>query len=61
MKVISTALPYVTVVFAAFMPLAAGLYLITTVAWSTAERWLFTRRLRRHGGHAPLGLHRHLD
>jgi YidC/Oxa1 family membrane protein insertase len=73
-KVISTALPYVTVVFAAFMPLAAGLYLITTMAWSTAERWLFTRRAisplpagKQHGGEAvrdgraALGLYRHLD
>lgn len=43
-KLISTVLPYATVVFAAFLPLAAGLYLVTTVAWSTAERWLYTRR-----------------
>ena len=43
-RLISTVLPYVTVVFAAFLPLAAGLYLVTTVAWSTVERWLFTRR-----------------
>jgi len=44
MKLITTVLPYVTVVFAAFMPLAAGVYLITTVAWSAGERWLFSRR-----------------
>jgi YidC/Oxa1 family membrane protein insertase len=43
-RLIAAALPYVTVAFAAFLPLAAGLYLVTTVAWSTAERWLFTRR-----------------
>jgi len=42
-RLISTVLPYATVVFAAFLPLAAGLYLVTTVAWSTAERWLYTR------------------
>jgi YidC/Oxa1 family membrane protein insertase len=43
-RLISTVLPYATVVFAAFLPLAAGLYLVTTAAWSTAERWLFTSR-----------------
>jgi YidC/Oxa1 family membrane protein insertase len=53
-RLITTVLPYVTVVFAAFLPLAAGLYLVTTVAWSTGERWLFTSRAAaratpRHG------------
>ncbi len=43
-RLIGAISPYVTVVIAAFMPLAACLYLITTVAWSAAERWLFTRR-----------------
>ncbi|MEV8099188.1 YidC/Oxa1 family membrane protein insertase [Kitasatospora sp. NPDC085879] len=37
-------LPYLsfgTVLFAAFVPLAAGIYLLTTTAWSAAERaWL---------------------
>jgi YidC/Oxa1 family membrane protein insertase len=64
MKLISTVLPYVTVVIAAVMPLAACLYLITTVAWSTAERWLFTHLTSPKSagaGHAPLGLHCHLD
>jgi YidC/Oxa1 family membrane protein insertase len=42
---ITSALPYVTVVFAAFLPLAAVLYLLTTTAWTTAERWLFARRV----------------
>jgi YidC/Oxa1 family membrane protein insertase len=37
-------LPYGTVVFAAFVPLAAGLYLATTTAWTAAEQ----RVLRRH-------------
>jgi YidC/Oxa1 family membrane protein insertase len=31
-------LPYVTVAVAAFAPLAAGLYLLTTTAWTLAER-----------------------
>jgi hypothetical protein len=37
------ALPYVTVVIAAFAPLAAGIYLLTTLAWSLAERVLYSR------------------
>jgi YidC/Oxa1 family membrane protein insertase len=37
------ALPYVTVVIAAFAPLAAGIYLLTTLAWSLAERMLYSR------------------
>jgi YidC/Oxa1 family membrane protein insertase len=35
------ALPYLTVVIAAFAPLAAGIYLLTSVAWSLAERMLY--------------------
>jgi YidC/Oxa1 family membrane protein insertase len=41
------ALPYLTVVIAAFAPLAAGIYLLTTLAWSLAERMLFWKRLDR--------------
>jgi YidC/Oxa1 family membrane protein insertase len=36
-------LPFATVAFAALVPLAAGLYLLTTTAWAAAERALFTR------------------
>jgi len=36
-------LPYLTVAFAAFVPLAAGVYLITSVAWSLCERAFFWR------------------
>lgn len=36
-------LPYGTVVFAAFVPLAAGVYLLTTTAWTAAERALLRR------------------
>ena len=43
-KLIGSVLPYITVAFAAFLPLAGVLYLLTTTAWTTAERWLFTRR-----------------
>ena len=37
-------LPYLTVVIAAFAPLAAGIYLLTSLAWSLAERMLFWRK-----------------
>jgi YidC/Oxa1 family membrane protein insertase len=37
------ALPYLTVVIAAFAPLAAGIYLLITLAWSLAERMLYSR------------------
>ena len=37
------ALPYLTVVIAAFAPLAAGIYLLTSLAWSLAERMFFWR------------------
>jgi YidC/Oxa1 family membrane protein insertase len=36
-------LPYVTVVFAAFAPLAAGVYLITSTGWAVLERRLYRR------------------
>jgi YidC/Oxa1 family membrane protein insertase len=39
-------LPYLTVVIAAFAPLAAVIYLITSTAWSAGERLLFTTRMR---------------
>ncbi len=35
------ALPYLTVVIAAFVPLAAAIYLLTSLAWSLAERKIF--------------------
>jgi len=45
-------LPYVTVILAAFVPLAAGLYLLTTTAWTAAERALGRRLVRRPGQEA---------
>jgi YidC/Oxa1 family membrane protein insertase len=36
-------LPYLTVVIAAFAPLAAAIYLITSIGWSLAERRFFWR------------------
>jgi YidC/Oxa1 family membrane protein insertase len=42
--------PYATVVVAVFLPLAAGLYLLTTIAWTLAERALLRRRLNARAG-----------
>ena len=39
-------LPYLTIVIAAFVPLAAGLYLLTTTAWTAAERTVLMRRIQ---------------
>lgn len=38
-------LPYVTVVFAAFVPLAAAVYILTSTAWTVAERAVLRRLL----------------
>jgi YidC/Oxa1 family membrane protein insertase len=43
-RLLTGVLPYITVVFAAFAPLAAALYLLTTVAWTIGERRLFLHR-----------------
>lgn len=48
--VLAKVLPYVTVVIAAFAPLAAAIYLLTSVTWSFAERRLFLRRAARAAG-----------
>jgi YidC/Oxa1 family membrane protein insertase len=48
-------LPYVTVVFAAFVPLAAAVYILTSSTWTVAERWTLRRVLdpkRRADGRA---------
>jgi YidC/Oxa1 family membrane protein insertase len=40
---LSRVLPYGTLVTAAFIPLAAGLYLLTTTTWAVAERAILQR------------------
>ena len=47
--------PYVTVIIAMFLPLAAGLYLLTTTAWTLAERALLRRRLNAQAADAAGG------
>jgi YidC/Oxa1 family membrane protein insertase len=44
---LTNALPLVTVVFAAFLPLAGGLYLLTTTTWTLLERRLLARRIQQ--------------
>jgi YidC/Oxa1 family membrane protein insertase len=57
---LATVLPYLTVAIAAFVPLAAGLYLLTTTAWTLAERSVLRRRAVRPAapGSAPAGIAR---
>ncbi len=42
-SVLGRALPYTTVLIGAFVPLAAGLYLLTTTCWTLAERTVISR------------------
>ena len=51
---IGRLLPYFTVVIAALVPLAAGLYLLTTTSWTAAERGFLRRRTsERRTGRPP--------
>jgi YidC/Oxa1 family membrane protein insertase len=47
--VVLRVLPYLTVVFAAFVPLAAGIYLLASTGWALAERTFFWRTGRIPG------------
>jgi YidC/Oxa1 family membrane protein insertase len=42
---LTRVLPFTTVAIAAVMPLAAGLYLLTTTTWAAAERTIIARRI----------------
>jgi YidC/Oxa1 family membrane protein insertase len=55
--VLTRFMPFATVVIAALVPLATGLYLLTTTAWAAAERLIF-RRLApaREGGGRAAGV-----
>jgi YidC/Oxa1 family membrane protein insertase len=44
---LTKVLPYVTVVIAAFAPLAAGVYLVTSTSWTVLERRLYGRTRRQ--------------
>ncbi|MGI8452164.1 MAG: hypothetical protein ACR2MP_34260 [Streptosporangiaceae bacterium] len=41
---VSWVIPFVSLVTAAIVPLAAGLYLLTTTAWTLAERTVLRSR-----------------
>ena len=47
---LARVVPYFTVAVAAFVPLAAGLYLLTTTAWTLAERAFVQRTLATRPG-----------
>jgi YidC/Oxa1 family membrane protein insertase len=55
---LARVLPYLTVVFAAFVPLAAGIYLLTSLAWSLAERAFYSRRAASGKGWTALSTDR---
>jgi YidC/Oxa1 family membrane protein insertase len=42
---ITRLLPFTTLIIAAFVPLAAGLYLLTSTAWTLTERTVLRRRI----------------
>jgi YidC/Oxa1 family membrane protein insertase len=48
-------LPFLTVVIAAFAPLAAAVYLVVSVSWSVGERRVFAARSRRRLDTGPGG------
>jgi YidC/Oxa1 family membrane protein insertase len=52
---LTTVLPYITVVIAAFAPLAAAVYLVVSVSWSVGERRVFAARSRRRLDTGPGG------
>ena len=43
---VTRVIPFTTVVIAMFVPLAAGLYLLTTIWWTLAERVMLRRRVQ---------------
>jgi YidC/Oxa1 family membrane protein insertase len=47
--VVLRLMPYGTVVMAALVPLAAGIYLLTTTTWTAAERALLRREVAPAG------------
>ncbi len=52
MAALGRVMPFATVLMAAVVPLAAGLYLLTTAAWTVTERAVLRRRFRPRLGQA---------
>ena len=50
---VTKVLPYLTVLIAAFAPLAGAIYLVTSTGWSAAERLVFAARADRAAEHQP--------
>jgi YidC/Oxa1 family membrane protein insertase len=48
---LARVLPYLSTAVAAFVPLAAGLYLVTTAAWTLGERAVMLRLRPGAGAH----------
>jgi YidC/Oxa1 family membrane protein insertase len=46
-SLLGMVLPFLTVVIAAFAPLAAAVYLVVSTGWSVGERWVFSRARHR--------------
>lgn len=53
--VLGKVLPYLTVVIAAFAPLAGAVYLVVSVSWSVGERRVFSARARHRQDSHPTG------
>jgi YidC/Oxa1 family membrane protein insertase len=51
---VTWVIPFASLVTAAIVPLAAGLYLLTTTAWTLAERTVLRRRFISQRDHSPL-------
>jgi YidC/Oxa1 family membrane protein insertase len=47
LTVVGRILPYITVLIAAFAPLAGAIYLVTSTSWSAVERLVFSARTGR--------------
>jgi YidC/Oxa1 family membrane protein insertase len=54
-RVLAMLAPAITVAMAALVPLAAGLYLVTTTAWTLAERAVLWRRIAPSAPVSPPG------
>jgi YidC/Oxa1 family membrane protein insertase len=54
-RLLTLLAPAITVAMAALVPLAAGLYLVTTTAWTLAERAVLRRRIAPPGPVSPPG------
>ncbi len=55
-SMLSSAVPFASLVTAAIVPLAGGLYLLSTTAWTLAERTVLRRRFISATNHGPVAL-----